>query len=233
MQNTTTLTPLALKDAPALIETVFPAQKVSFEAQSERKAVAAQTLTGLGSYWKGRKPLILVRAIVLGSLLPPTDDAEADLAIFEKLMAFDDEGLRRTLEAADAAFALVTSRFDLVIRLTSFRQIRGQAAFEAVYRELYERLGPPVPVEIMNWRVTAAGPEPDLQLAVRADNASTNAADDCQAVEQQIYGYGTVALLLSLTPLRRAAPGYFARAQALLQGSPRSVPRAENSTWKS
>ena len=52
-----------------------------------------------------------------------------------------------------------------------------QAAFEAVYRELYERLGPPVPVEIMNWRVTAAGPEPDLQLAVRADNASTNAAD--------------------------------------------------------
>lgn len=41
------LTPFALKDTPALIETVFPAQKVSFEAQSERKAVAAQTLTGL------------------------------------------------------------------------------------------------------------------------------------------------------------------------------------------
>jgi putative DNA methylase len=96
------LTPLALKDAPALIETVFPAQKVSFEAQSERKAVAAQTLTGLGSYWKGRKPLILVRAIVLGSLLPPTDDAEADLAIFEKLMAFDDEGLARRALAANA-----------------------------------------------------------------------------------------------------------------------------------
>lgn len=30
------LQPLALKDAPALIETVFPAQKVSFEAQSKR-----------------------------------------------------------------------------------------------------------------------------------------------------------------------------------------------------
>ncbi len=99
---TTTLTPLALKDAPALIQSVFPAQKVSFEAQSERKAVAAQTLTGLGSYWKGRKPLILVRAIVLGSLLPPTDDAEADLAIFEKLMAFDDEGLARRALAANA-----------------------------------------------------------------------------------------------------------------------------------
>src|SRR5699024_4428746 len=71
------------------------AQKVSFEAQRERKAGAGQTLTALGSYWKGRKPLILVRAILLGSLLPATGDAQADLAIFEKLMAFDDEGLAR------------------------------------------------------------------------------------------------------------------------------------------
>ena len=87
--------PFALKDAPALIEAVFPAQKVSFEAQRERKAGAGQTLTALGSYWKGRKPLILVRAIVLGSLLPQTDDAEKDLEIFEKLMAFDEGGLAR------------------------------------------------------------------------------------------------------------------------------------------
>ena len=108
MQKTkTTLTPLALKDAASLIETVFPAQKVSFEAQSERKAVQSQTLTGLGSYWKGRKPLILVRAIVLASLLPPTNDAEADLAIFEKLMAFDDEGLARRALAA-TAFSVAT-----------------------------------------------------------------------------------------------------------------------------
>ena len=89
------LTPLALQDAPALIESVFPAQKVSFESQKERKAVHSQTLTTLGSYWKGRKPLILVRAIVLGSLLPQTNDREKDLEIFEKLMAFDEEGLAR------------------------------------------------------------------------------------------------------------------------------------------
>lgn len=96
------LVPLSLKDAPALIETVFPAQKVSFEAQTERKAVAAQTLTGLGSYWKGRKPLILVRAILLGSLLPLTENQELDLTVFEKLMAFDDEGLSRRALAANA-----------------------------------------------------------------------------------------------------------------------------------
>ncbi len=91
----TTLQALSNQEAPSLIEAVFPAQKVSFEAQSERKAVAAQTLTGLGSYWKGRKPLILVRAIILGSLLPQTGDGERDLEIFEKLMAFDDHGLAR------------------------------------------------------------------------------------------------------------------------------------------
>ncbi|QLK44248.1 DNA methylase [Vibrio owensii] len=89
------LTPLALKDAPALIEAVFPAQKVSFEAQQERTSVQSQTLTGLGSYWKGRKPLILVKSIILGSLLPKTDDSEKDLEIYEMLMAFDSESLAK------------------------------------------------------------------------------------------------------------------------------------------
>ena len=89
------LTPLVLQGAPALIEGVFPAQKVSFEAQRERKANLGQTLTGLGSYWKGRKPLILVRSIVLGCLLPQTNNKEKDLEIFEALMGLDDEGLAR------------------------------------------------------------------------------------------------------------------------------------------
>lgn len=105
---------LALSDVPALIETVFPAQKMSFEAQTERKAVAAQTLTGLGSYWKGRKPLILVRAIVLGSLLPPTGEDEADLDLYERLMAFDDEGLaRRALAANKIKPSEIAARIDL------------------------------------------------------------------------------------------------------------------------
>lgn len=89
------LKPFALKDAPALIEAVFPAQKVSFEAQQERTSVQSQTLTGLGSYWKGRKPLILVKSIILGSLLPKTDDSEKDLDIYEMLMAFDTESLAK------------------------------------------------------------------------------------------------------------------------------------------
>jgi adenine-specific DNA methylase len=91
----TQLTPFALKDAPALIESVFPAQKVSFEAQQERTSVQSQTLTGLGSYWKGRKPLILVRSVVFGALLPQSADHEKDLEIFEALMGFDDLGLAK------------------------------------------------------------------------------------------------------------------------------------------
>ena len=98
----TTLTPFALQHTPALIESVFPAQKVSFESQRERKAGAGQTLTALGSYWKDRKPLILVRAIVLGSLLPPTGDAEKDLEIYEQLLAFDKGGLARRALANNA-----------------------------------------------------------------------------------------------------------------------------------
>lgn len=112
--NTVQLVPFALKDAPALIETVFPAQKVSFEAQRERKAGPGQTLTALGSFWKGRKPLILVRAIVLGSLLPPTEDPQDDLALFERLMAFDDEGLaRRALIGNVVSPAEIAARIQL------------------------------------------------------------------------------------------------------------------------
>lgn len=112
--NTVQLVPFALKDAPALIETVFPAQKVSFEAQRERKAVQSQTLTGLGSYWKGRKPLILVRSIILGSLLPQTESPEADLEVFEALMGFDLEGLsRRAVEQAGLSCAEIASRITL------------------------------------------------------------------------------------------------------------------------
>ena len=114
--------PLAWRDRPSLIERLLPAQKISAEAQKERKAGAGQTLTALGSYWKGRKPLILVKACVLGALLPATDNAEADLAVFEKLMAIDDEAfLRREFRPAC---------FDLVKRLHA----RGEMSAEDAER---------------------------------------------------------------------------------------------------
>ena len=86
-----TVTPFSLKDAPALIERLLPVQKLSAESYKEQEARQNKTLTALGSYWKGRKPLILNKACVLGCLLPVTEDLCRDLEIFEKLMAMDDE----------------------------------------------------------------------------------------------------------------------------------------------
>ncbi len=76
------------------IETQFPVAKLSAEAYKERKANYSQTLTGLGKWW-GRKPLVLVRAILLGLLLPATEDPKKDMAVFLKLMTMDEEGLWR------------------------------------------------------------------------------------------------------------------------------------------
>src|SRR5262245_44354315 len=87
----TTVTPFSLKDAPALIEKFLPVQKLSAEAYKEQMAGSGKTLTTLGNYWKGRKPLILNKASVLGCLLPATDDPARDLEIYEKLLAMDDE----------------------------------------------------------------------------------------------------------------------------------------------
>src|ERR1039458_483363 len=83
--------PFSLTDAPSLIERLLPVQKLSAEAYKEQMAVQGKTLTALGSYWKGRKPLILNKACILGCLLPATDSPKRDLEIFEKLMAMDDE----------------------------------------------------------------------------------------------------------------------------------------------
>lgn len=91
------VTPFSLKDAPALIERLLPVQKLSAEAYKEQMAGSGKTLTALGSYWKGRKPLILNKACVLGCLLPATDDPARDLEIFELLMGMDLASLEKRL----------------------------------------------------------------------------------------------------------------------------------------
>jgi len=94
--------PYSLKNSPALIEKLFPAQKLSVESYKEQMANLGKTLTALGSYWKGRKPLILNRACVLGCLLPATDKPIKDLEVFEKLMAMDETALWYRLEEKNA-----------------------------------------------------------------------------------------------------------------------------------
>ena len=105
------LAPFSLRDAPAFIERQFPVGRLSAEAYKERDAGQGQTLTALGSFWKGRKPLILVRAVVLGGLLPATDDLAADLDIFLRLMAMDDAAFGRRFDGnADHAEELTENK---------------------------------------------------------------------------------------------------------------------------
>ncbi len=167
------LQPFALRSAPALIEAVFPAQKISFEAQRERKAGAGQTLTALGSYWKGRKPLILVRAIVLGSLLPQTDDPEQDLEIFEQLMAFDRGGLAR--REPKIAPAEIARRIDLADpwRYFSF-------SFKGDREEAEEIEGARFPLDIADY--------PGLTIRWRRD---INEADKLDLLAQALATYPT------------------------------------------
>ena len=74
------------------IETQFPISKLSKESYKERKAVQSQTLTGLGKWW-GRKPLILVRAAIIGLLMPAGENPKKDRDIFLKILTMDDVGL--------------------------------------------------------------------------------------------------------------------------------------------
>ncbi|MDR3281282.1 MAG: DUF1156 domain-containing protein, partial [Synergistaceae bacterium] len=76
----------------SFIERQFPVSKLSKESYKERKAGASQTLTGLGKWW-GRKPLVLVRAAILGCLMPASDKPKRDMEIFLKIMSMDDSGL--------------------------------------------------------------------------------------------------------------------------------------------
>jgi len=121
---TSGLSALSLKDAPSFIEVQFPVGRLSAEAYKERKAGPGQTLTALGSYWKGRKPLILCRAVVLGCLLPATDNPSKDLDIFLKLMAIDDGAFARRFDGSANEFArLFPAWADLVTEEDGRRRV--------------------------------------------------------------------------------------------------------------
>jgi adenine-specific DNA methylase len=79
-------------DVLSFIETQFPVAKLTKEALKERRANTGQTLTGMGKWW-GRKQLIIVRASVLGMLMPASADPRKDQEIFLKILTMDDDAL--------------------------------------------------------------------------------------------------------------------------------------------
>ncbi len=99
------------------------------------------------------------------------------------LVEMEDEG-RALLEASGVPAAAVTHHRSAEMRyvgqghqvqvelpegpLDATRVPALRAAFEAEYRRLYGRLGPPVPLEAITWRVVSAGPRPELRLLVES-----------------------------------------------------------------
>jgi N-methylhydantoinase A len=66
-------------------------------------------------------------------------------------------------------------------------------AFEAVYQRLYERLSLAVPLEIINWRVTASGPEPEVRLQM--PTIASRSVQEAQKGSRAVYfpgGYRNV-----------------------------------------
>ena len=106
-----------MDDQMSFIEKQFPVSKVSKESYKERKANNGQTLTGLGKWW-GRKPLILVRAAILGCLMPCSDNAKADMDIFLKILSMDNDGLLDRKQKAFTAKEL----FEIAQNSKHFRQ---------------------------------------------------------------------------------------------------------------
>jgi putative DNA methylase len=132
------LAPFSWRDRPALIEHLFPVQKLSAESFKEQMAGSGKTLTALGSYWKGRKPLILNKACVLGCLLPSTENPLRDLEIFEMLMGMDKLGMKKRLEAA-----LPKSRAEEAAELLEqayVSQVNDAKRAEELGDSLYERI---------------------------------------------------------------------------------------------
>lgn len=130
---------------PAFIETQFPIARLSAESYKERKAGASQTLTGLGKWW-GRKPLILVRASILGMLMPASNDAKKDREIFLKILTMDDDGTwqrcKGEIPAAawrEAASLEVQEEF---FGARGLKQGLSDEEKEALFTQIWEALSP-------------------------------------------------------------------------------------------
>jgi len=70
-------------------------------------------------------------------------------------------------------------------------------SFEEVYRRLYERLSPSVPVEIINWRVTSSSPVPQVRLRVTSNEhavAQTVQKGSRRAYFPELGGYRDIAV---------------------------------------
>ncbi|NTV99828.1 MAG: DUF1156 domain-containing protein [Oscillochloris sp.] len=175
-------TPSARRDPAgrAFIEVQFPVSKLSKESYKERKANSGQTLTGLGKWW-GRKPLALVRGIILGLLLPATDDPERDRTTFLALMTMDDDGMwRRAGETLSVRAAIkealpheCTQYFEIEDEKIRWRKGISQEQKRQVQRRAFLRMGYDRRLEFCKRPEEINGPSLDAWTRINAHLGTT------------------------------------------------------------
>ncbi|MGH7312693.1 MAG: hydantoinase/oxoprolinase family protein [Candidatus Rokuibacteriota bacterium] len=90
-------------------------------------------------------------------------------------------------------------------------------AFEAAYRALYHRLPQGVPIEVLNWRVTMAGPRPSLRLGAAGLRAGATAAAAIKATRPAYFAEAEGFVPTPVYDRYRLGPGISFTGPAILE----------------
>ena len=172
------------------IETQFPVSLVSKESYKERKAGASQTLTGLGKWW-GRKPLILVRASILGMLMPASDNPQKDREVFLQILTMDKEGLwqRRSKSIPAKTIFEALSKFSDFFEENDKGAVRWLSGLEVAKRDeitraYFESLSYDEKLEYCDRPEQIEGANPEAWLEINAHLGTT--ANNIQELIDQL-----------------------------------------------
>ena len=119
---------MILKYTKSFIEEQFPEELLGYECLKERKSAASQTLPKLGKWW-GRKPLVLVRATILGSLLPVSENKDLDKQVFLELMGMSPDSLLRR-KTTSISPSTVYNNLDEYERIKYFEIKNGKVTYK-------------------------------------------------------------------------------------------------------
>lgn len=186
----------------SFIEQQFPVARVSAESYKERMAGAgsSQTLTGVGKWW-GRKPLVLVRACLIGLLMPVSLDPKRDREIFLKIMTMDEAGLwrrKRKLIDQDTLFEMLDEKEQRTWLLDEWGQPKTRwtsglsaAEKEQVQRLAFERLAYTDKLDYCLRPEQIEGPSAQDWVEINAHFATSasNLADLVQELGRRRFGH--------------------------------------------
>jgi adenine-specific DNA methylase len=156
------------------IEAQFPVSLISKESYKERKAGSSQTLTGLGKWW-GRKPLILIRASILGMLMPASSNPHKDREVFLQILTMDKEGLWQRRSKSIPAKTI----FETLPKFTAFFEVSNTGAIrwlsgldsqkkDEITRAYFDSLSYDEKIEYCDRPEQIEGPRPAAWLEINA-----------------------------------------------------------------